>query len=267
MRHKLTLALVLVAAVAATCVAQSTIGVFTGLRLNGNTISISSGTATITVPNTTGTLATLAGSESLTNKKLGSLTSNGFVKTSGGDGTLSVDTSTYLTSATLCTTGDYCTATVTLTDAQIKALPTTPVPVVAALGAGFYILPVLAETQLDASAGAYTNIDAGAWGGFRINGWDLTAYIVNDATGSSPMSGVTDLLGAASKNFATFLPLQAPDFNGWGPVAIVRQAPGSDINNQPLYVYFDNNGAGNFTGGNAANTWAIRVSYRKVPIL
>lgn len=42
-------------------------------------------------------VVTLTGSQSITNKKLGSLTSNGFVKTSGGDGTLSVDTSTYLT--------------------------------------------------------------------------------------------------------------------------------------------------------------------------
>jgi hypothetical protein len=40
-------------------------------------------------------VATLSGSESLTNKKLGSLTTNGFVKTSGGDGTLSVDTASY----------------------------------------------------------------------------------------------------------------------------------------------------------------------------
>ena len=47
------------------------------------------GATNITLP-TTGTLATLAGTESLTNKKLGSLTTNGYVTTSGGDGTLSV---------------------------------------------------------------------------------------------------------------------------------------------------------------------------------
>lgn len=47
------------------------------------------GATNVTLP-TTGTLATLAGTESLTNKKLGSLTSNGLVTTSGSDGTLSV---------------------------------------------------------------------------------------------------------------------------------------------------------------------------------
>ncbi len=66
-------------------------------------------TTDVTLP-TTGTLSTLAGSESLTNKKLGSLTSNGFVKTSGGDGTLSVDTATYQASdATLTALAAYST--------------------------------------------------------------------------------------------------------------------------------------------------------------
>lgn len=53
------------------------------------------GTVTLLLPATSSTLATLTGAESLTNKKLGSLTSNGFVKTSSGDGTLSVDTNSY----------------------------------------------------------------------------------------------------------------------------------------------------------------------------
>lgn len=53
-----------------------------------------------TFPDHNGTFATQAGTESLTNKKLGDLTTNGLVRTSNSDGTLSVDTATYLTSST-----------------------------------------------------------------------------------------------------------------------------------------------------------------------
>jgi len=51
--------------------------------------------ATKTAPS--GTVVGTSDTQSLTNKKLGSLTTNGFVKTSGSDGSLSVDTATYLT--------------------------------------------------------------------------------------------------------------------------------------------------------------------------
>lgn len=81
--------------------ANSTIsGVALGSSLNALTIGTGlsgtsyNGSAGVTIA-IDSTVATLTGAQSLTNKKLGSLTTNGFVKTSAGDGTLSVDTTTY----------------------------------------------------------------------------------------------------------------------------------------------------------------------------
>lgn len=47
------------------------------LKVNGNTLAATAGTATITLPNVTATLATLAGTETFTNKTLTSPTING----------------------------------------------------------------------------------------------------------------------------------------------------------------------------------------------
>lgn len=66
----------------------TTAGAFTTSGANALTLT-TTGATNVTVP-VTGTLSTLAGAESLTNKKLGSLTTNGYVTTSGGDGTLGI---------------------------------------------------------------------------------------------------------------------------------------------------------------------------------
>ena len=70
---------------------------------------------------TTGTLATLAGSESLTNKKLGDLITNGIVTTSGGDGTLSVTATTGTGSVVLATSPVIATPDITFKNAAIAS--------------------------------------------------------------------------------------------------------------------------------------------------
>ena len=83
--------------------------IFANVDLDNNnfitTGTLGAGAATVT--SLTDSTATLTGG-SLTSVKLGTLTTNGFVKTSGADGTLSVDTATYLTaeSDTLDTVAD-----------------------------------------------------------------------------------------------------------------------------------------------------------------
>lgn len=141
-------------------------------------------------------------------------------------------------------------ATVVLTDAQIKALPTTAVTVVAAI-AGKLIVPFMVTLQLDATAGAYTNLSAGTGDRIRISGPLGRSFSVRNNV----------LLTPAEKR-TTFLP----------PLGALDAAPNTSVE---IYTNVDQDGdiegtaltinavnaAGDFTGGNALNEMTVTTFY------
>jgi len=131
----------------------------------------------------------------------------------------------------------YLVASVELTDAQIKALPTTPIQLVAAQGAGkaIYILNANAVQKI-VSNGFYTNITATEFL-LTTQSNDNSVFIV-DANALQEVTGT------------------------WFCQGVVNSFSYSNLmDNQPVRILMDNSGGGNFTGGNAANTLKVTVYY------
>lgn len=141
-------------------------------------------------------------------------------------------------------------ATVELTDAQIKALPTTGIEVVAAPGSGKMIHVVSSVVSANITA-VYTTVVEdwpNSYLQLSINsvarmlftqGWLATE------TGTGSIIGIVDeIIGVTTT---------APSFN-------------SGLDNQPLMFSSENQGSGNFDDGNAANTLTITVYYVIVDI-
>lgn len=157
--------------------------------------------------------------------------------------------------------------TVPLTDAQIKALPTSGFTIVAAPGSGFRIEPLHVAITVNTSAGAYTNIHANAYLHVHTSDWnnDWFDYLVNgNATSVTEVTGF--LGGAARKRWRpkpAIYPGTAKLTAAYGGLAMVETATSSD--NAPLILYMSNTG-GNLTGGNAANSMTIECLYQAVPV-
>jgi hypothetical protein len=140
-------------------------------------------------------------------------------------------------------------ATVTLTDAQIKALPTTGVSVVAAPGAG-RMLVLLGGVYIGRfDSGVYANVDAASYIGIKTGPYLSRADAGNgnffDAGTYTNIGFISPVLsGATASTLGNAI--------GYNTAQTVNVA---------LLVQVDNNSAGNFTGGNAANTLTVSVTY------
>lgn len=169
------------------------------------------------------------------------------------------------------------TVSITVTNAQMLALPTTPKLIVAAPGAGFYYDILSASIATDFTAGAYTNIDTGATIGdlptLQLQtgtGAYLTSILYNDLNMVDPSTGSTigalNALLGANASVVRFGPFAFSDTypNGWGLLSYKDALV--DHENQAINLGAYNLALGNYTGGNAANSAVVNVTYIKVAV-
>ena len=143
------------------------------------------------------------------------------------------------------------TAEVTLTDDDIKSLPTTPFEITDYSGDGKIFRFVNGIAIFDFTAGAYTNVDPfGDGNGFYIGYNYSSLQSASNYTSSS-------LFGNNSAKNICFLNPQL-SFDGSNIGDPTKQL--DYLIDKKLIFTMDNN-LGNLTGGNAANTIKLKINY------
>lgn len=135
--------------------------------------------------------------------------------------------------------------TVSIPHADILTLPTAPVTVVAAPGAGFVVRVLSVTVVVDSAAGAYTNIDAAAE--LVVSGGDIVSLLESG-------DALTDLLTPEDVAMATMVPAA-------GAVVLA-----STRDNAAITLSIDNNAASDLEDGHADNTMSVSVLYCVVPV-
>lgn len=142
--------------------------------------------------------------------------------------------------------------TVTLNNDQIKALPTTPIEIISSPGPSKMIAAKSLTISLNDTAGAYTNVD---------NTLDSYAALIYGATyeadATEAIQGLTNYIFTPQRGIVIIA--------GVG-IKTTVQFSIAQTENMGIYLYFDNNSLGNITGGNAANTMKVIVSYEVIDL-
>ncbi len=147
-------------------------------------------------------------------------------------------------------------ASAILTDAQIKALPTTAIEIVPApsvgkalvFHSGLYILNL---------AQIYTNLDAAAYASLRhIAAGPLLTNPAPLGDSNFLDTGVGIFVGWMTTKVSTnYVPIST------FPVIEAVGYASANVENKPFLLVGDNNGGGDFTGGDATNTLTVSVFY------
>jgi hypothetical protein len=144
-------------------------------------------------------------------------------------------------------------ATTSLSNAQIKALQSTPVTLIAAPGAGKIIVPISVILSLEWTAD-YGNIDANADISVLPEGGDGNLVCAISESVNANVSGL--LQGSESRIASLCPPANLQMGENYGLVYTAAW-----LENQALVIKANNGIAGNFNGGDPANILKVTVLY------